>query len=166
MVSLQVVSTNKRYWISHVWVEAEPVANGIKAPNDRDYFHRYKLRFDRIESQGPPWWDTYTVGDGPALDPLGTVRESSGSKSRGPPTLVDPISGLATPPITPPKRDNAHLSTYSRTVEDSPGLPCTPLSEVKEHDANGTARTGIDPSSEVTEGSPIVASSADRVESL
>ncbi|WWC68776.1 uncharacterized protein I206_102711 [Kwoniella pini CBS 10737] len=44
------------YWISFTWVEAEPCASGIKPPDCRDYFHRYKIRFDWVESQGIPWW--------------------------------------------------------------------------------------------------------------
>lgn len=46
----------KRYWISYTWVEAEPVGKGISPPRTRDYFHRYKIRFDWIKSQGEPWW--------------------------------------------------------------------------------------------------------------
>ncbi|WWD16674.1 hypothetical protein CI109_101104 [Kwoniella shandongensis] len=45
------------YWISAAWVEAEPVGKGIKPPLGRDYFHRYKIRFDWVDSQGVPWWD-------------------------------------------------------------------------------------------------------------
>ena len=45
-----------RYWISTTWVEAEPAARGVKPPANRSYFHRYKLRFDWVESQGEPWW--------------------------------------------------------------------------------------------------------------
>ncbi|XAO26948.1 hypothetical protein I312_105789 [Cryptococcus bacillisporus CA1280] len=44
------------YWISYTWVEAEPVGKGISPPRARDYFHRYKIRFDWIKSQGEPWW--------------------------------------------------------------------------------------------------------------
>ena len=39
------------------WVEAEPVAKGIKSPEGRAYFHRYKIRFDWVPSQGEPWWN-------------------------------------------------------------------------------------------------------------
>jgi hypothetical protein len=28
----------------------------VKAPKDRDYYHRVKIRFDWVESQGTPWW--------------------------------------------------------------------------------------------------------------
>ncbi|EIW66506.1 hypothetical protein TREMEDRAFT_74716 [Tremella mesenterica DSM 1558] len=44
------------YWVSATWVEAEPVAQGIEAPAGRDYHHRYKIRFDWIDTQGDPWW--------------------------------------------------------------------------------------------------------------
>ncbi|WWC60152.1 uncharacterized protein I303_102716 [Kwoniella dejecticola CBS 10117] len=44
------------YWISMTWVEAEPCSPGITPPLDRDYFHRYKIRFDWVQSQGRPWW--------------------------------------------------------------------------------------------------------------
>ncbi|WVQ79028.1 hypothetical protein IAT38_001120 [Cryptococcus sp. DSM 104549] len=41
------------YWVCCTWVEAEPVGRGIKPPKDktRDYFHRYKIRFDWCQSQ-------------------------------------------------------------------------------------------------------------------
>ena len=45
-----------RYWISAMWVEAEAVARVVKPIKGRDYFHRYKVRFDWLECQGIPWW--------------------------------------------------------------------------------------------------------------
>ncbi|KAL7410824.1 hypothetical protein BDY24DRAFT_168941 [Mrakia frigida] len=44
------------YWISFVWIEPEEAAAGSKLVDGRSYFHRYKLRFDWIPSQGEPWW--------------------------------------------------------------------------------------------------------------
>nr|XP_019050222.1 hypothetical protein I302_00647 [Kwoniella bestiolae CBS 10118]OCF29152.1 hypothetical protein I302_00647 [Kwoniella bestiolae CBS 10118] len=44
------------YWISLTWVEAEPPPLGVPPPDGRDYFHRVKIRFDWVESQGKPWW--------------------------------------------------------------------------------------------------------------
>ncbi|ODO09256.1 hypothetical protein I350_02856 [Cryptococcus amylolentus CBS 6273] len=46
------------YWISYTWVEAEPAYKGTKPPSGRDYFHRIKIRFDWVGSQGDPWWDS------------------------------------------------------------------------------------------------------------
>jgi hypothetical protein len=40
-----------------VWTEAEPVAQGIKPPNGRDWFKRVKVRFDWVANQGTPWWE-------------------------------------------------------------------------------------------------------------
>jgi hypothetical protein len=45
-----------RYWISITWVEPEPVPPGIECPEGRGYFHRYKIRFDWVDTQGQPWW--------------------------------------------------------------------------------------------------------------
>ncbi|OCF74843.1 hypothetical protein I204_03685 [Kwoniella mangroviensis CBS 8886] len=44
------------YWISLTWVEAEWPPLGVSPPKERDYFHRVKIRFDWVESQGTPWW--------------------------------------------------------------------------------------------------------------
>ncbi|KAL7411268.1 hypothetical protein BDY24DRAFT_397237 [Mrakia frigida] len=44
------------YWISLVWIEAEPPAPNAKLVPGRDFFHRYKIRFDWVSSQGDPWW--------------------------------------------------------------------------------------------------------------
>jgi len=49
-----------RYWISAMWVEAEPAAWGVRPLVERGYFHRYKVRFDWVECQGRPWWDTFS----------------------------------------------------------------------------------------------------------
>lgn len=40
-----------------MWTEAEPVAQGIKHPNGREWYKRVKVRFDWVESQGKPWWE-------------------------------------------------------------------------------------------------------------
>lgn len=81
------------------------MAKGFKAPVDRDYFHRYKVRFDWVESQGRPWWDTFPSGPvetGHSSSPLSN-SEHNGLVGKDVPSLVDPVSGLATPPVTPPK---------------------------------------------------------------
>ncbi|WWC99165.1 hypothetical protein V866_006060 [Kwoniella sp. B9012] len=44
------------YWISLTWVEAEWPPLCVSPPKERDYFHRVKIRFDWVESQGTPWW--------------------------------------------------------------------------------------------------------------
>ncbi|WWC87705.1 uncharacterized protein L201_002597 [Kwoniella dendrophila CBS 6074] len=44
------------YWISLTWVEAEEAPSGVRPPEGRSYFHRYKIRFDWVVSQGEPWW--------------------------------------------------------------------------------------------------------------
>ena len=51
------------YWISAVWVEAETVAPDITPPAGRSYFHRYKIRFDWVQTQGDPWWSGITPNE-------------------------------------------------------------------------------------------------------
>ncbi|KLT45974.1 hypothetical protein CC85DRAFT_239597 [Cutaneotrichosporon oleaginosum] len=46
------------YWVSCTWYEAEPCADGVEAPEGRSWFHRLKIRFDWINTQGTPWWFT------------------------------------------------------------------------------------------------------------
>lgn len=46
-----------RYWVSLVWTESEPVAQGIKPLIGRKWFKRVKVRFDWVQSQGQPWWE-------------------------------------------------------------------------------------------------------------
>jgi hypothetical protein len=69
------------YWISYIWVEAEPAAPGIQPPEGREYFHRYKVRFDWVQSQGWPWWDTFAhecEGDGVDADEDGDQDDGVG----------------------------------------------------------------------------------------
>lgn len=84
-----------RYWISSVWVEAEPTDWSVQPHPSRNYFHRYKVRFEWVEAQGRPWWDTF-----------GTV-EASQEKAPTPESFLDvaPVGaqvayahGLFTPP--------------------------------------------------------------------
>ncbi|KAK8861420.1 hypothetical protein IAR55_002239 [Kwoniella newhampshirensis] len=49
------------YWISAAWVEAESAGRGVTPPPGRNYFHRYKIRFDWVDSQGEPWWDRKVI---------------------------------------------------------------------------------------------------------
>ncbi|ORY29498.1 hypothetical protein BCR39DRAFT_588274 [Naematelia encephala] len=117
------------YWISATWVEAEPVALGVRPMHGRDWFNRYKIRFDWVQGQGDPWWlDTEVdrVPDGRCLgksereervEPSGealsdhiSVAEVTTSRIKSGPMKLetilnpDPISGLLTPPITPPDK--------------------------------------------------------------
>lgn len=71
------------YWISYTWVEAEPVGKGVLPPRDRDYFHRYKIRFDWVKNQGEPWWDcesdlSLNLGTSPKNTPTTTVPQTPG----------------------------------------------------------------------------------------
>ncbi|ORX36285.1 hypothetical protein BD324DRAFT_651527 [Kockovaella imperatae] len=134
------------YWISYVWVEAEPVARGIKGPSGRDYFHRYKVRFDWVESQGQPWWiNKKTEREDPlervTLDSEG-LRErikidrlcasSNGHNARcldalrldlstkRTEAIFDPTTGLLTPPITPPQKAVPSLTAEAPATDISP----------------------------------------------
>ncbi|OXG39367.1 hypothetical protein J010_07025 [Cryptococcus neoformans] len=71
------------YWISYTWAEAEPVGKGVMPPRDRDYFHRYKIRFDWVNNQGEPWWDCESqiplnLGTSPKNTPATTDLQTPG----------------------------------------------------------------------------------------
>lgn len=73
----------ERYWISYTWAEAEPVGKGVMPPRDRDYFHRYKIRFDWVNNQGEPWWDCESqiplnLGTSPKNTPATTDLQTPG----------------------------------------------------------------------------------------
>lgn len=114
----------RRYWVSSTWVEGEFPAKGVK-PDEKGYYHRYKIRFDWIDSQGTPWWEDETPGP---ISPLGKA-------SRETPPLAPPS------PITPHSSPNAFESPQDprlaiRTLLDptpdrgvyrqTPGTPGTP----------------------------------------
>ena len=190
-----------RFWISHMWVEAEPVARGVKPPKNRDYFHRYKVRFDWLESQGTPWWlkseheestssntDTAkstTYGSDPGrqeteliqsrsaashgndalastsslrdrlkisalCDPpfiaasrsnsaddsgVNDERSTSDQMKHRSAIVIDPLTGLMTPPITPPQAAKSSL-----TKEDQPGISARPSNH--EADVSGEEVNG------------------------
>ena len=88
-----------------MWVEAEPVAQGVKGPNDRDYFHRYKVRFDWVQSQGTPWW--LQAGEtelSASSNPVHVVHESA---------LGSTLSSVSMNPFVDPRtsRECASAST-------------------------------------------------------
>ncbi|WVQ94541.1 hypothetical protein IAU59_001620 [Kwoniella sp. CBS 9459] len=79
------------YWISMTWVEAEPAVAGLDPPAGRDFFHRYKIRFDWVQSQGEPWWHT-------EIDPQTRTSAFSASHSD-----ADEVGHHAAGPMTPPR---------------------------------------------------------------
>ena len=92
-----------RYWISAVWVEAEPVAKGFRSPINRNYFHRYKIRFDWVQSQGQPWWNS--------KDQAWALHESCSNLRHE----VNPTANLFTPPTPPDEvRDIETTSSLGR----------------------------------------------------
>lgn len=110
MPSVTALGINNRYWISAIWVEAEPTARGVRSLPHRSYFHRYKVRFDWVENQGGPWWDTLgeeiSVDKHPekSIEPISSI---SSSRSREGPmpgerTLTSPEVVSCSKSIEPP----------------------------------------------------------------
>ncbi|WVF67083.1 hypothetical protein IAT40_001828 [Kwoniella sp. CBS 6097] len=132
------------YWISMAWVEAEPAVAGTLPPPGRNYFHRYKIRFDWVQSQGEPWWHDHS-GSTPVSNsvaspaqngtnasltltsPPRTPSSSSPGETRSPQrdiaTLLNPV-GLLTPPLSSP-------SSSKDLVEGDETLPLSKEQENK-----------------------------------
>ena len=73
------------------------MARGIKPPKGRRYFHRYKIRFDWVASQGTPWWER-----------------------KGGVTSWSESSSSSCPPLTP-------SPSPSPTLEETASIPPIPL---------------------------------------
>ncbi|KAL7419440.1 hypothetical protein Q5752_006278 [Cryptotrichosporon argae] len=136
------------YWVSASWAEAEPVARGAAAPENRDWYARVKVRFDWVASQGTPWWTNTdrprdAGADGMAsFAPKSSVHQEAGRRtqtmqlgssmsgqtasldSAGAATLVTRY-GLLTPPNTPTEPGKPSLGPT--TVADR----CMTLSDVR-----------------------------------
>lgn len=141
-----------RYWVSHVWTEAEPVAEGVRPPLDRDWYKRVKVRFDWVDNQGQPWWEQPEGTPPTRLSPVVEVEPSPASKritmaqlvspvdqepevkivasqasedkpdKKGALRYTDPQTGLLTPPITPPQ-----TTDKPRRASRASSLPSEPL---------------------------------------
>lgn len=121
--------TDDRYWVSAAWYEPEACAPDVKAPPERNYFRRLKVRFDWVQSQGTPWWlersgtswnspsdrqqpSTRLSQDGPVLldsETPGETQVDQFAKSEASDTHSAVLKGpggrdiinLPTPPLTP-----------------------------------------------------------------
>jgi hypothetical protein len=152
MVSEQIQGVlTRRYWISITWVEGEFPAKGVK-PDEKGYFHRYKIRFDWIDSQGTPWWEDDTPGplsllgkasreSSPSTPPLPVTPQSSPGTFEEPQdarlairTLLNPTpdQGVSTPETPPPSTRRAH-SESSEEKQDSRLAICTLLNPRSSH---------------------------------
>jgi len=112
-----------RYWISAAWVEAEPAGLSVQSHPSRDYFHRYKVRFDWIESQGLPWWDSYSV-----VEPSDPSASSSQARAdvRIVQAQVSYAHGLITPPVAEPRPGGMSLPKASWRQSTPPATPAWP----------------------------------------
>ncbi|WVQ73812.1 hypothetical protein IAR50_003393 [Cryptococcus sp. DSM 104548] len=101
------------YWISYTWVEAEPAYKGTKPPPGREYFHRIKIRFDWVESQGNPWWEDCAAGDRSVLaeEMLSTSLPSARRDWSG-----DDLDSKATSPDTTMSPTTPSISHSYRTI--------------------------------------------------
>jgi hypothetical protein len=89
---------DKRYWVSLVWTEAEPVASGIRPPAGRDWYKRVKVRFDWVEIQGIPWWEQSA---GPALQETAIYEEVVTSPQAKRIQVAELVHSVSIPGATP-----------------------------------------------------------------
>lgn len=124
------------------------MALGVQSPPDRDYFHRYKIRFDWVSSQGDPWW--WNKASPPPAQHVSPIRprssrsvssdltpppsecgEDSGTGRLGTdthpngletfrPACPSLFTGLLTPPVTPPEKKSALRPPTQPSVSASP----------------------------------------------
>ncbi|OCF32380.1 hypothetical protein I316_06050 [Kwoniella heveanensis BCC8398] len=97
------------YYISMTWVEAEPAMPDMRPPSGRNYFHRYKIRFDWVQSQGEPWWWHQ-----------GSDRQIT-SKTSSPSTSEGGVGSHPSEPVTPPRE---------RCPGSSPADPWSPERDI------------------------------------
>lgn len=109
--------------MSHVWTEAEPVAEGVKPPSSRDWFKRVKVRFDWVDSQGVPWWEQAS-GTPPIITNLATeVAQSPQARRVAVAELVGPSDGnpgSSPRPTHLQHQDTVSSSCSSYTSETAP----------------------------------------------
>ncbi|CAK9783378.1 unnamed protein product [Cutaneotrichosporon oleaginosum] len=111
------------YWVSCTWYEAEPCADGVEAPEGRSWFHRLKIRFDWINTQGTPWWFTKGV---PWVAPDEDMTQMEVSVSATVPTATLPANGCD---VTTDHRNTSFQAT------EASHLPSTPVSCDENHPA-------------------------------
>ncbi|ODO06332.1 hypothetical protein L198_01564 [Cryptococcus wingfieldii CBS 7118] len=112
------------YWISYTWVEAEPAYKGTKPPSGRDYFHRIKIRFDWVESQGDPWWDSeIPVSPLPVNQLSSTPRRPCGISSSS--EAAEMILSFEQPS---PKTSTHNFESYTESTPSWPGASELPIS--------------------------------------
>jgi len=127
-----------RYWVSQVWTEAEPVAEGVKPPANRDWYKRVKVRFDWVDSQGEPWWER-PKGASPAPIILATeVARSPEAKRVAVTELINTTQeGARSEEL---QRTNTAISFYSSSSTDSASYGSSrrglPTRKGKEKDIN------------------------------
>jgi hypothetical protein len=113
-----------------VWVEAEPADRSVQAHPSREFFHRYKVRFDWVEAQGRPWWDTFAV-EQPRQETICDPRISEDAPLAPPADVLFAYShGLLTPPTAGPLPRDAAPTTpklLQCSPPTTPPSPCVPL---------------------------------------
>ncbi|GAA6009465.1 hypothetical protein JCM11491_003567 [Sporobolomyces phaffii] len=68
------------YFVTHLWAEGEPVSDQTRTePAQEEYFVRFKVRFEWVESQGTPWFED-VIGKASQCDfPIATFHSLSNS---------------------------------------------------------------------------------------
>ncbi|GAA5905246.1 uncharacterized protein JCM6883_006331 [Sporobolomyces salmoneus] len=68
------------YFVTHIWAEGEPVIDSSAPPDasKEEYFVRFKVRFEWVESQGTPWFHNV----------IGKEPDSFPAQSNPPPSQV------------------------------------------------------------------------------
>ena len=147
LIALRSLWVDSRYWISATWVEAEPVASGVKAPPDRDWFHRVKIRFDWIESQGTPWWlsdNQASTSDMP--DPGPPTISSAGFGPSGDVSLRERlrVESLLNPAPKAVRVDDDHVGSAVMTVHGLLTPPDTPPQPTFGREVDSTALSRVE----------------------
>lgn len=108
--------TRNRYWVSHVWTEAEPAAKGVSLPRGRDWYKRVKVRFDWVDSQGQPWWEKDAGASTAIVEPIVEFEPTQEAKRIALSGLMDgPSGGQLARPLQRPRlpRQDTVMSMYS-----------------------------------------------------